>query len=122
MYKSKIKLYSGLIFFTSLILMFITWQQVTKFRLGYKITRVKDFIRNEEIKNQEIMREYRVYGGVEYVDRRAQEEYKMELPDPAICEILGVEGRMIFQKKSKDIKTFVSDIKEIFLPRNAEAR
>ncbi len=119
---SKIKTYIVVFSGIFILLLFITWQQIAIFRLGYRITNLKKEIRNQEIKKQQIMEKLHCKWSLLNVEHKAKSSFNMDKPAPARCRILKIDKGKIFYKNKRKPVSFVSYLKEFISPSDAQAR
>lgn len=122
MNRTKLKLY--IIIFSNIFvfLSYVTWQQITMFRMGYKITRLKEDIRNEEMKRQRIMKLFQTKNSLEAIEKKARQNFKMLLPGYAKYGVLEVDIEKMLYKKNKNIRGFLVQFKKIFSTSDAQAK
>lgn len=105
-----------------LFLLAITWQQVVIFKLGYRITNLKEQIQVEEIKKQQIMKKYYIKGSLFNIEQRAKSSFNMKQPDFEMCRVLKVNKKKLFHNKNKKRISFISYFKDVLSPSDAEAK
>lgn len=116
--KAYIVIFSGIF----ILLLSITWQQVVIFRLGYRLTDLKEQIRTEEIKKQRIMEKFHFRSSLFNIEQRAKKSFNMGQPDPEKCRILKIDNEKLFHKGNRKRVSFVAYLKEILSPSDAEAK
>lgn len=122
MNRTKLKLY--IIIFSNIFvfLSYVTWQQITMFRMGYKITRLKEDIRNEEMKRQRIMKLFQTKNSLEVIEKKARQNFKMLLPGYPKYGVLEVDIEKMLYKKNKNIRSFLVQFKKVFSTSDAQAK
>ncbi|MFH1414780.1 MAG: hypothetical protein ABIH89_01670 [Elusimicrobiota bacterium] len=105
-----------------LILFFVTWQQVTIFRLGYTITSLQEKIRKEEIKKQHLMKEYHGKYNLYIIEDHAKKSFKMDIPRIENCRVLRIKEAVPGNDKKRRNSSLVACLKDMFSPADAEAR
>jgi hypothetical protein len=103
-------------------LLFITWQQIVIFRLGYRITALKQDIVEEEIIRQQIMRELYLKTSLSSIDKKAVGQFSMKIPGNSECLVLRVDSSELFLSDDDKKTELLAVIKDIFSPAAAEAR
>jgi hypothetical protein len=117
---TKIKKLLALFLCFFIFLMFMTWQQVTIFRLGYKLTGLKESVKDREIENQLLLREFNRKCSLFDIDRKAGAS-GMVLPSAKAC-------RSLFLDKEKNIDnkgsgpSLVAILKKALSPSDAQAK
>ncbi len=89
---------SGLviIFFVGII-MLITWQRVTIFKLGYEITELKQGIQQKEIYNQNLIQEARMHCSLKNIDKKARHDFNMRVPKDSEINIIHIDRQNLKQ-------------------------
>ena len=103
-------------------LLFITWQQIFIFRLGYRITALKQDIVKEEITRQEIMFDLYSRTSMSQMEGKASELYSMKLADNTECGIVNVDSSDLFLSDDDKKLRILAVIRDIFSPSDAQAR
>jgi len=102
-------------------LLFITWQQITIFKLAYRVTYLKEAVKKSEIKNQFLLSKARQIGALNIIEEKAGKLFSMKVPDYNHRRILEVKASH-FCKSKAEKKTFAYYIKQVFSPADAQAR
>ncbi len=106
----------------SISLIFFAWQGVTIFTLGYRVEDMAELVRKEEIKRQQLIREYGFVANHYEIDRRASEYLKMRVPSQRNIRTVGVSRERLYADDPPRRIPLVSYIKEVLLISDAEAR
>ncbi len=115
--KKYILILSGIFIF----LFFITWQQISIFKMGYRVTKLNEQIRIEEIKNQQLIQKLHLKGSLFKIDYKSKKLFNMKIPDYKSRRILKVDSAQ-FLKKDRIPNAWVKYIKEIISPLSASAK
>ncbi|MBN2407250.1 MAG: hypothetical protein JXJ19_06095 [Elusimicrobia bacterium] len=121
MTKATIKSYIVIFSSIFLLLSFVTWQQITIFRMGYRITKLREDLRIEEIRQQKILEDMQVCGSLSVIESRARGEFGMDIPESA-DNLIEVDGNRMLCRNKKSLYSYVADIKGIFAPDDAQAK
>jgi len=105
-----------------IFLLFITWQQIAIFRLGYRLTALKQDIVNEEIKRQQIMRDLYSKTSLAQMEEKARALYSMKILDNAGCGVVNVDSCDLFLTDDDKKFHILAVIKDVFSPSDAQAR
>jgi hypothetical protein len=122
MNRDQIKLYIFIFSGIFVCLLFITWQQISIFRLGYRITNLKTSIRTEEIKNQQILENYQAKADLFTIEKKARETFNMTDPGFNKCSVIKIDKNRLFAGRHKKQRSVLSYLNNIFSARDAQAR
>ncbi len=122
MFSEDIKAYIAVFTGIFILLLFITWQQLAVFRFGYKIMNLKEEIRVEEIKRQQLMEKFNRKWNLSRIEKHVSTSYKMSIPDSGRSRILKVERDAVFNNGKSNTESLMVFIKNVFSPADAEAR
>ncbi len=104
-----------------IVLGFLTWQQITVFRLGYRISELSQEMVVAEIHNQELMEEARDKLTLTVICRRSRAELRMKVPGTSEKDLIKVEGVSSPGREGR-IDRVVAYFRELFSPSQAQAR
>lgn len=122
MNRSQLKTY--IIVFSSIFmfLLFITWQHVVIFNLGYRITSLKKEIQTEEIQKQKLMKDIQEKFSLNSIEASVINKYSMAIPGIRDSRILELDQEKLLVLKQRKRVTFISYLKSFISPREAVAR
>lgn len=121
MNKRKTKGYILCGFFVFALMFFITWQRVTIVSMGYKVSGLKENLREAEIKNQVLLKKIRKEASLHHIKNKAVVKYKMRTPDINKCKTIAVKKPGSGDGFSP-AKSLASFIKKVFGPGQAQAK
>lgn len=105
------------------VLIFLTWQQISIFRLGYKITKLKKEINVQEIKRQCLIKKMLSEYSMKSIESKAITKFKMSIPEMTNRKLLVInKNRLPASGKKKKITTLTLYIKELFDTKNVQAK
>jgi hypothetical protein len=116
--KSYIAFFAGIF----VVLLFITWQQVVVFKLGYRITNLKQQIVAEEVKKQVIMEKLYKKVNLASIENIAKKSFQMNIPDISRCKILKVDKEKMYYDENRKRVSFLAYFKEFIAPDEAKAQ
>ena len=119
---NRIKTYIVVFFGIFICLLFITWQQIEIFRMGYRLTQLKEKIKLEEIKKQRLLETASESGSLNYIEIRAKEFFCMGIPGFEDCRVLEVSRSEFFSPESEERKSLLVFLSELFATSEAEAK
>ncbi|MGM0440829.1 MAG: hypothetical protein ACQEQC_00160 [Elusimicrobiota bacterium] len=90
------------------------------FKLGYKITDLKQEIKRCEVKNQDLMKQVHSRCSLANIDRKARDDFNMQLPEPSDIEVLRVNKQEI-KDYNLQADSLLVYIKNLFSPGEARA-
>ncbi len=112
-------LYCGLFIF--LFMFFITWQRVTIVRLGYEVSDLKNDLREIQVKNQILLKQYSRETSLRNIHTTAVKKYGMSLPDMNSCRSVVISYNYRLEDGNV-AETVTSFLKKVFGPGKAQAK
>jgi len=100
---------------------FITWQQILIFQLGYRVSRLKDELVNEEVFRQELIRDAHSKLSISSVSNSARNQLGMRTPGNSDTDILILPLKKSNPKENNSIN-LLAFFKEFLAPPPAQAK
>jgi hypothetical protein len=102
-------------------LMFMTWQQVAIFRLGYRVTGLREKIKDQQIENQYLLQGFNRKCSLFKVEQKAGNSFEMVIPESTQCRVLKLDKEKL-SVKERESRSLLTSLKEILSPSDAQAR
>ena len=97
----------------SLFLVFMTWQGITIFTLGYSLKEKEEKLRSEEIHYQNLLNEYRIMAGLNKIDAEATGKLGMKLPSSGDIRVVKLNREKLYLRPSGEALSLLSYIREV---------
>ncbi|GEM_PF-3073716 len=103
-----------------MFLVFITWQQITIFQMGYRLASLKEECRQLEVDRQQLLREVNTRGSLANIDRISRQQYGMAPPEGGRLRVFAIEEEPYFEREGIP-GAFILALRNLFTPDSAKA-